>query len=184
MQTCCCVSGDVGMLNDSVSPLCTICNRVIFSSRILNETTCGVASTVDPNEWRLYYLANLEIWAHITVPRAPQRCLNSMNALWKFKKTKQKEPLLKPVCFPFLSGSGDKRDWYIHSSLSLCALEHTVFLEPLLPRRKHLERVKKWDTGLPAPATTLVMLSLVYHGLHTMAASPEMSLQDVGILKK
>lgn len=50
------------MLNDSISPLCSIFNRVIFySPHILNENTCKVPSTVDANEWRLYYLASLEI---------------------------------------------------------------------------------------------------------------------------
>lgn len=51
------------MLNDGISPLCNICNRVIFPSpHVLNGNTCEVPCTVDlANEWKLYYLANLEI---------------------------------------------------------------------------------------------------------------------------
>lgn len=68
------------MLNDSISPLCNICNRVILPSpRILNENTCRVFGTVDASEWSLYYLADLEIWAHVTVPWEPQRCPNNRN---------------------------------------------------------------------------------------------------------
>ena len=128
-----------------------------------------------------YYLANLEIWACITVFKESQRSLNRITALCFLFFLKNATKINSPVSFYFLK-------WFkwpvIYSFLFPCGLEHSWHSLMFLPPKEApwKGRGSKAQAFLPLPAMLLI-ISLFYHGLnHKIMASPGVTM-SVGCRK-